>query len=152
MTTWRKIWRRTKRRLLWIGALKMTRDVHDRILTLALRDAPKEACGVIGGKWGVARKCYPMRNVDPEPLDHYMTTPVEGYVVLREMAEDRLHPMGIWHSHPRGPASMSNEDIRYAVDPATIYIIVSPKGKGRKRIRAFRAKQGRAKELRIIVV
>src|SRR5690606_23320456 len=57
-------------RRLWIE-----RPVLDAMFAASLQAAPAEACGLLGGRDGVATSHYPVPNVAPEPTERFVMDP-----------------------------------------------------------------------------
>lgn len=93
---------------------------------------PNEACGILAGREGRIVKVYPMRNTKPSPVSYEMN-PAEQFQVLKDIRDEGLTLMGIFHSHPRSPAYPSSVDVEKAYWPGTafpnypeaLYVIVS---------------------------
>lgn len=104
--------------------IRLPKGIVDEIAAQANAEAPNEACGYLAGTDGTVRKRYPMTNVDASP-DHFTLHPKEQFAVLKQAREAGLTLLAVYHSHPETPARMSDEDIRLANDPNTIYLIHS---------------------------
>jgi [CysO sulfur-carrier protein]-S-L-cysteine hydrolase len=59
--------------------------------------------------------------------------------------------IGVWHSHTHTDAYPSHTDVRQAVDPAWIYVLVSLRH-GEPALRAYRIRDGAITELGVAVV
>jgi len=86
--------------------------------------APIEACGILAGKDNKAEKLFEMTNADNRS-DHFMMKPKEQFAVVKDIRSAGLEMLAIYHSHPETPARPSAEDIRLALTPDVIYVIVS---------------------------
>ncbi|MEJ2705091.1 MAG: M67 family metallopeptidase, partial [Sedimentisphaerales bacterium] len=86
--------------------------------------APNEACGILAGSSGKVEKLYMRTNVD-RSSDHFMMAPEEQFAVVKNIRSMSLEMLAIYHSHPETPARLSEEDIRLALTPDVIYVIVS---------------------------
>ncbi len=104
--------------------IRLPKGIVDEIAAQANAEAPNEACGYLAGTDGTVRQRYPMTNVDASP-DHFALDPKEQFAVLKRAREAGLTLLAVYHSHPETPARMSDEDIRLANDPNTIYLIHS---------------------------
>lgn len=104
--------------------LKITQNVRDAMVHLAISESPIEACGYLAGTAGEARLFIPMTNSDHSP-EHFSFAPEEQFRALKQARKAGLQLMAVFHSHPASPARMSAEDIRLANDPEIVYIIVS---------------------------
>ena len=108
--------------------LKLTipSNIFEQIIAQAKAQAPIEACGILAGRDGQVEKLYEMTNVDKSNV-HFMMTPEEQFKVIKDIRSAGHQMLAIYHSHPETPARPSAEDIRLALTPDVIYIIVSLK-------------------------
>ena len=104
--------------------LKIPGNIFEQMLQQAKAEAPIEACGILAGKNKKVEKLYKMTNTD-QSSDHFMMTPEEQFKVVKDIRSDGLEMLAIYHSHPETPARPSAEDIRLALTPDVIYVIVS---------------------------
>ena len=104
--------------------LKIPGNIFEQMLQQAKAEAPIEACGILAGKNKTVEKLYKMTNTD-QSSDHFMMTPEEQFKVVKDIRSDGLEMLAIYHSHPETPARPSAEDIRLALTPDVIYVIVS---------------------------
>ncbi|MDR1881681.1 MAG: M67 family metallopeptidase [Prevotella sp.] len=104
--------------------IQIPRHIVDSIFKQAYSELPNEACGLLTGLDGTVRKQYALTNMDRSP-EHFSFDPHEQFRVLKEARADGQKIIANYHSHPATPARPSEEDIRLAIDPDIIYIIVS---------------------------
>ncbi|MBC8481068.1 MAG: M67 family metallopeptidase, partial [Planctomycetes bacterium] len=104
--------------------LKIPDTIFEQMLAQAKAEAPIEACGILAGKDGVVEKFYKMTNAD-QSSDHFTMAPVEQFKGVKDVRAAGLGMLAIYHSHPESPARPSAEDIRLALTPDVIYVIVS---------------------------
>jgi len=113
------------------------RSVRRAIVAHARRDAPHECCGLLVGGTGGVAFALPMANIDPRPRTGFQIDPAEHIAARRVLR--RLVPaldiVGAYHSHPAGPATPSDRDVREAHYPEWVWLIV---GSGGRSVRAFR--------------
>ena len=115
-------------------ALRLSTSQHERIVAHCYSGLPDEACGLLGGPvtgalgsreaTGFVSEVYPAVNADASAR----TYTVDGRDHLRAIrdAEARGEEIiGIWHSHTHTDPYPSPTDVRSAVDPMWIYVIVS---------------------------
>jgi proteasome lid subunit RPN8/RPN11 len=117
---------------------------------------PDEACGMLAGPMngagdptGDVTQVYPCRNADASAR----TYTVEPRDLLRAMRDAEAHGdeiIGVWHSHTHTDAYPSHTDVRQAVDPVWIYVLVSLRH-GEPALRAYRIRGGAISELDISV-
>ncbi len=107
------------------------------------RTPAQECCGLLAGREGVISEIFPARNVLASATE-FEIAPAELFRIFRAMREAGLEHMGIYHSHPRGPAVPSPRDVERAFYPEAAYFILSPEA-----VRAFWIREGRVVELEI---
>lgn len=117
---------------------------------------PDEACGVFGGPLdanldptGVVTRVYPCRNADASAR----TYTVDSRDLLRAMRDTEDSGgdiIGVFHSHTHSDAYPSATDVRQAVDPRWIYVIVSLQH-AEPATRAFRIHDGEIDEVKVEV-
>ena len=128
----------------------LTINVAQLVEIFAHLDAgkPNEACGLLGGLDGRVEKVYLIPNVTPSPV-RYSMAPGELVRAILEIEERAWELLGIFHSHPAGPAIPSPTDIAEAYYPDSAYIICAPDAGGRWQARAFEIRDGEAREIPI---
>jgi proteasome lid subunit RPN8/RPN11 len=103
-----------------------------RLLALARAARPREACGLLlGVRAGVVTDVVELANVAPG-LDRFELDPA-GFVRAAGDARARaLRVLGVWHSHPTGPATPSAADRAGALrgERDWSHVIVAPAGRG----------------------
>lgn len=104
--------------------LEIPSDIYAQMVAQARAEAPIEACGILAGTNEKVEKFYKMTNVDAA-RDHFMMAPTEQFAVVKDVRSASLEILAIYHSHPESPARPSEEDIRLALTPGVIYVIVS---------------------------
>jgi len=104
--------------------LEIPSDIFERMLEQARAEAPIEACGILAGSDGRVEKLYTMRNADQSRY-HCMMEPKEQFAVVKAIRRAGLKMLAVYHSHPETPARPSEEDVRLALTPDVVYVIVS---------------------------
>jgi len=104
--------------------LEIPTNIFEQMVAQAKALAPIEACGILAGKDNKAEKLFEMTNADNRS-DHFMMEPKEQFTVVKNIRSADLEMLAIYHSHPETPARPSAEDIRLALTPDVIYVIVS---------------------------
>ena len=72
-------------------------------------------------------KVYPTGNEDPSPTS-YTVPPQEHYDALMDAESNGWRLAGVFHSHPKGPASMSATDLARITEPDWVYVVVGLDG------------------------
>lgn len=89
---------------------------------------------------------YGTANVDESPTGY--TVPPEEHLRAIEEAESRGWEIGgVFHSHPTGTARPSMVDVRTALDPSWVYIVVSLSHE--PELRAWRIRDGSIEEVTV---
>ena len=109
-----------------------------QIINHARREAPRECCGLIGGRDSQAQTVYSLRNLAIDPLVTYEAAPEDLFAAQRAMRQGGEQLLAIYHSHPRSEdPTPSATDVRLAYYPSAVYLIVGL-GKEEPCLRAFR--------------
>jgi len=116
--------------------LEIPSDIFERMLEQARAEAPVEACGILAGSDGRVEKLYTMRNADRSPY-HCMMEPKEQFTVVKDIRAAGLKMLAVYHSHPETPARPSEEDIRLALTPDVIYVIISLRNADAPAVKGF---------------
>ncbi len=86
------------------------------------RCSPEEACGLLAGTGETVRAIFPVTNQAHSP-SYFEMDPKERLKVFNLLEGSHLELLGIYHSHPAGPAYPSETDIRSFSYPGVAYII-----------------------------
>ncbi len=78
-----------------------------------LAHVPLEACGLLAGRNGSVKKVLPVRNQAQSPV-RFVMDPYEQLQAFEWIDSQELELVGIFHSHPAGPETVSATDIREA--------------------------------------
>lgn len=112
------------------------------ILAHARRDAPRECCGLLAGRGGRIELAIPLRNIDRRPRSRFRIDPAEHIAVRRALRTlaPKLEIVGVYHSHPRGPATPSAADVAEWYYPDWYCAIVDGR---RAALRVFQIRKAR---------
>ena len=113
-------------------------DVVDAILAQAEAQRPSECCGLLVGRTDVVVAAVAMRNASTTPASTYELDSRE-HIDLRRTLRKFLPPLeivGVYHSHPDGPARPSVTDVAEAHYPGWLHVIVGWGGGGAE-VRGF---------------
>jgi proteasome lid subunit RPN8/RPN11 len=106
--------------------------------------APLEACGLLAGKDDQAEKMIGVLNQAQSPV-RFVMDPYEQLHAFDWIESNGLDLVGIFHSHPTGPESVSPTDILEAAY-AVVHVILAPTGAEWK-ARGFWIESGTADEV-----
>jgi proteasome lid subunit RPN8/RPN11 len=141
--------------LLAAPTLRLTLDQYRVIVAHCLDGLPDEACGMIAGPLadgeptGEVAAVYPCRNADASART-YTVEPRDLLKAMRDAEARGVDLMGVWHSHTHTDAYPSPTDVRQAVDPAWVYVLVSLRH-GEPALRAYRIRDGVIAEVDVTV-
>jgi proteasome lid subunit RPN8/RPN11 len=121
--------------------LEIPNDIFERMVEQAKAEAPVEACGILAGRNGRVEKLYKMTNADRSRC-HCMMEAKEQFAVVKDIRAAGLTMLAIYHSHPETPARPSAEDIRLALTPDVIYVIVSLRSADAPAVKGFLINDG----------
>ena len=107
-------------RYLWL-----TREQAEEIARHAAKDAPREACGIIGGVGEKAARLVPVINVADNPLNQYRLDDAGLVNTARALEDAGLEIIGFYHSHPDHPAQWSTTDLAEAHWFGCSYVITA---------------------------
>ncbi|MHC4105073.1 MAG: M67 family metallopeptidase [Planctomycetota bacterium] len=116
--------------------LEIPNTIYQQMLAQAKALAPIEDCGILAGSNGKVEKFYKMTNTDNSST-HYMMEPKEQFATVKDIRSAGLEMLAIYHSHPETPARPSAEDIRLALTPNVIYVIISLQNTNGSAVKGF---------------
>lgn len=120
-----------------------------QIIDQAIAGAPREICGLMGGRDGKVETLFPATNTDKSNLT-YMVDPQEQFKIMKAIRDNNMELVGIYHSHPASEAYPSPTDCRLAFYEQAHYVIVSLKDDDPV-IRAYEIIDGKITESTVIV-
>src|ERR1700737_303678 len=112
--------------------LRLTHAQYETVVSHCFDGFPDEACGLFAGPLvagatvgtGEVTAAYPCKNADQSARTY--TVDSRDYLAAMRDAESRGDEIiGVWHSHTHTDAYPSPTDVRQAVDPAWLYVVVS---------------------------
>ncbi len=131
-------------------SITLTQAQWEQMLADVERRAPEEACGLIAGRGREVQTVLPMTNALHSTV-RYRLEPKEQLQAFQWIESQGWELVGIYHSHPKGPASPSPIDVAEAYYPEVLYLIWYREGK-QWNCRAFSIRDGKVSEIPIIVV
>jgi proteasome lid subunit RPN8/RPN11 len=116
----------------------------------ALQEVPNECCGLLLGRNGAVERVVAMKSDPPAP-DRYYMDPVQQVEVFEEMQTHGQSLIGIYHSHPHGPAGPSGADVQMAYHRGVAYFIISLADADNPGVRAFMLQDGGFEEVQYAI-
>jgi len=129
--------------------LFIPRAIFEEIISHCREAFPNEACGILAGKGEEVLKVYKMANIEKSPVSYFMDSR-EQFKVIKDIRENNLVMLAIFHSHPSSSAYPSAKDVSLAFYEDAIYIIVGLMEK-ESIVKGFLIKEGDVKEVGIII-
>jgi [CysO sulfur-carrier protein]-S-L-cysteine hydrolase len=102
-----------------------------------------------GEPTGEITAAYPCGNADASART-YTVEPRDLLKAMRDADARGVEIVGVWHSHTHTDAYPSPTDVRQAVDPAWLYVLVSLRH-GEPALRAYRIRDGVITEVDVVV-
>jgi len=114
----------------------------------AARRAPAEACGFLAGDGGgLIVGAVPTPNMSPH-RGGFLIDPADHHEALLDIEGRGQLIVGVYHSHPAGPADPSETDLAAPLDSEWVSMVASPDGP-RWVVRAFAIRDGQSNPLTI---
>lgn len=85
--------------------------------------APLEACGLLAGRNSKVETVFEVANQAQSPL-RYVMDPTEQLRAFEWIDSNEMDLLGIFHSHPAGPETVSPTDVAEAAY-AVVYVILA---------------------------
>lgn len=123
--------------------------MHAAIINHALREAPRECCGIIAGRNGVPMQLYETRNVAAGNRLYEIDPAQLIDLEFRELPAQGSEIVAIYHSHPASPAYPSATDVELAFWPDAVFLICSLANREQPEVRGFRIRNGAIQEVMI---
>lgn len=129
--------------------LTINRKHWHEMLDHVQRHAPLEACGLLAGRDDSVGKVIAVRNRAQSPV-RFVMDPYEQLRAFDWIEANTLELLGIFHSHPAGPETVSRTDIAESAYEV-IHLIWSRPG-DRWQARGFWIENGGATEVSLQIV
>jgi len=127
-----------------LSQLTLEKKHAQEVIDYVNAHAPLEACGLLAGKHGRVEKIFFVRNQAQSPV-RFVMDPYEQLQVFDWIESNGLELLGIFHSHPAGPETVSPTDIAEAAYKV-VHLICSRK-EDAWTMRGFWIEDGRASEV-----
>ena len=138
-------------------ALRLPRSEYLKLIGHCYDGLPDEACGMLAGRLrpgslipdGRVDLVYPTGNADASAR----TYSVDSRDLIRSLRAAEavgLELVGVFHSHTHTEAWPSPTDVRQAMEPGWLYVIVSLKD-GDPVLRSFRITDGNIQETQVVL-
>lgn len=136
---------------LSISRFRLSLEIWHLVRDHVVRELPNEACGILGGPPGEAKRVYPIANERHSPYEYFME-PAEQVSAMLAIEAAGWEVSGIFHSHPAGPSVPSRTDVAQAYYPEAVYFIIAPRVPGGWEMRGFSIVDGLVNEVALEVL
>ncbi|HEY5729924.1 MAG TPA: M67 family metallopeptidase [Anaerolineales bacterium] len=132
-----------------ISQLILDREQVREIVAHVSIHAPFEACGLLAGKNHRVERVLLVQNQAQSPV-RFVMDPYEQLRALEWIESNELDLLGIFHSHPAGPETVSPTDVAEAAYEV-VHVICS-QAQGQWKLRGFWIKNGKVTETALQIV
>lgn len=115
-------------------SLILTKEQLQSMVEYVDTHAPMESCGLLAGRDSKVEKIFFVQN-QAQSAVRYVMNPMEQLTAFEWIDANNMNLLGIFHSHPTGPETVSPTDIAESTY-AVVYVILSRKDKNWK-VRGF---------------
>jgi proteasome lid subunit RPN8/RPN11 len=135
--------------------LRLTQSQYETIVGHCYDGLPNEACGLLLGPMsdgvatGLVTEARPCRNAEASAV-LYTVDPKDMLAAMRAAEAAGVEIVGVWHSHTHTDAYPSPTDVKQAVDPGWLYVIVSLRDQA-PMLRSYRIRTGEIAETSVAV-
>lgn len=129
--------------------LHLPQNLFDEMISHCKEASPNEACGILAGIENKASKIYKMTNIEKSPVSYFMDSK-EQFNVMKDIRENNLKMLAIFHSHPSSPAYPSAKDVSLAFYEDCVYVIVSLADK-KTVVKGFLVRDEQVSEFAVVV-
>ena len=93
-----------------IRSLVIPAEIHDAMVAHCVREAPLEACGLLGGFPPFVSSIHPLKNASASEV-RYDADPRDLIEAVQALRARKAEILAIYHSHPRWAAIPSKTDL-----------------------------------------
>jgi proteasome lid subunit RPN8/RPN11 len=125
--------------------------IFEQLLSHVQECYPEEACGILAGTGNRGTILCRGGNLSATPRVAFELD-FETLALQLDFESNGLTTAAIYHSHPEGPEAPSKPDIRQASEeyPDVVHIVCSLADPSNPSLRAYRFKDGQARELALV--
>lgn len=129
--------------------VRIAAQISQAMIAHAYTCHPEESCGLLAGPAADdIRIAYPLTNL-LHTHTNYTIDPQEHIKALRHAERHGWELVGVFHSHPHTQAYPSPTDVRLAMEPDWLYVLVGMERFDRPAIRGFHIRDHEVTEVRL---
>jgi proteasome lid subunit RPN8/RPN11 len=129
-------------------SLHLSKQQLQEMMAYVNAHAPLEACGLLAGKNSQVEKIFFVQNQAQSPV-RYVMDPIQQLHAFEWIESNDMDLLGIFHSHPAGPETVSPTDIAEAAYAVTYVILACVDSEWR--VRGFWIENGDFREVSLQV-
>lgn len=105
-------------------SLTLTKEQYEKMIAHVEAHLPFESCGLLAGHASKVETVLEVPNQAKSPV-RFVMDPIEQLNAFEWIESNGLDLIGIFHSHPTGPGTVSQTDIAEAAY-AVVHVIIAP--------------------------
>ena len=109
-------------------SLLLLKEQMQEIIAYVNFHAPLESCGLLAGRDSKVEKIFFVQNQAQSPV-RYVMDPIEQLNAFEWIDSNGMDLLGIFHSHPAGPETVSPTDVEEAAYTVTYVVFAHVKEK-----------------------
>jgi len=116
--------------------IRIPESIYRKMVEHAKKEKPLECCGLLAGKDQTVREIFETQNAARSPILFSMD-PKEELMVLREIENQSMEIIAIYHSHPHTIPFPSEADVKMSFSFDVPLVIISLKERNDSVVKAF---------------
>ena len=122
-----------------------------QVLVHARATLPQEAVGFLAGSEGCVTTVIPLPNIAPS--GQFLADPHAQYRAERQIQQQEINLLAIYHSHPSGGTQLSPLDVKFANERGCLHIVIAldPARPGHERRAAYEVANGGTRTAEIAI-
>ena len=116
--------------------IRIPESIYRKMVEHAKKEKPLECCGLLAGKDQTVREIFETQNAARSPILFSMD-PKEELMVLREIENQSMEIIAIYHSHPHTIPFPSEADVKMSFSFDVLLVIISLKERNDSVVKAF---------------
>ena len=120
--------------------IRIPESIYRKMVEHAQKEKPLECCGLLAGKDQTVREIFETQNMAQSPILFSMD-PKEELMVLKEIKNQFMEIIAIYHSHPHTIPFPSEADVKMAFSFDVPLVIISLKERDDSVVKAFQIRK-----------
>jgi len=116
--------------------IRIPGTIYRKMVEHAKKEKPLECCGLLAGKDQTVQEIFETQNAARSPILFSMD-PKEELMALKEIENQSMEIVAIYHSHPHTIPFPSEEDVKMSFSFDVPWVIISLKERNDSVVKAF---------------